>query len=71
MSDLTYHQRNWDVTLDRAKDYYENEEERLREHVRDKCRNLSEEKKTKIWKKEYGKKRYRYREAKKSQYHNE
>ena len=30
---LTYYQRNWDVILNRAKDYYEN----------DKYRNLSEE----------------------------
>ena len=47
MSDLTYYQRNRDVILNRAKDYYENDKERLREQVRDKYRNLSEEKKTK------------------------
>ena len=51
--DLTYYQRNRDVILNRAKDYYENDKERLREQVRDKCRNLSEEKK-----REYGKNRY-------------
>ena len=43
MSDLTYYQRNRDVILNRAKDYYENDKERLREHARDKCRHLSEE----------------------------
>ena len=29
--DLTYYQKNRDVILNRAKDYYENDEERLRE----------------------------------------
>ena len=45
MSDLTYYQRNQDVILGRAKYYYENNKERLREHAKDKCRNLSEEEK--------------------------
>ena len=70
---------------DRAKYYYENDKERLREQARDKYRNLSEEEKNK--KREYGKNRYHnmseekkkrlkeyqknYREAKKSQYNNE
>ena len=31
MSDLTYYQRNRDAILNRAKDYYENDKERLRE----------------------------------------
>ena len=56
MSDLTYYQRNRDVILNRAKDYYENDKERLREYARDKYRNLSEEEKNK--KREYGKNRY-------------
>ena len=84
-ADLIFHQRKWDVILNRAKDYYENDKERLREQVRDKYRNLSEEEKNK--KREYGKNRYHnmseekkqrlkeyqknYREAKKSQYNNE
>ena len=34
MSDLTYNQRKRDVILNRAKDYYENDKERLREHAR-------------------------------------
>ena len=42
MSDSTYYQRNRDVTLNRAKDYYENDKEGLREQARDKYRNLSE-----------------------------
>ena len=82
---LTYYQKNWDVILNRAKDYYENDKERLREQARDKYRNLSEEEKNK--KREYGKnwylnmsdekkkrlKKYQKnnREAKKSQYNNE
>ena len=52
-ADLTYYQRNWDVILNRAKDY-ENDKERLREQARDKYRNLSEEEKNE--KREYGKK---------------
>ena len=39
---LTYYQRNRDVILNRAKHFYENDKERLREQVRDKERNLSE-----------------------------
>ena len=42
---LTYYQRNWDVILNRAKDYYENDEERLRKQARDKYRHISEEEK--------------------------
>ena len=56
-ADLTYYQRNRDVILNRAKDYYENDKERLREQARDKYRNLFEEEKNK--KGEYGKYRYR------------
>ena len=44
-ADLTYYQRNREVILNRAKDYYENDKKRLREQARDKCRNLSEEEK--------------------------
>ena len=53
--DLTYYQRKRDVILNRAKDYYKNDKERLREQARDKHRNLSEEEKNK--KTEYGKNR--------------
>ena len=52
--DLTYYQRNRDVILNRAKDYYENDKERLRGQTRGKYRNLSEDEKNK--KREYGKK---------------
>ena len=84
-NELTYYQRNRDVILNRAEDYYENDKKRLREQARDKYRNLSEEEKNK--KREYGKSRYHnmseekkqrlkehqknYREAKKSRYNNE
>ena len=44
------------MILNRAKDYYENDKERLRGQARDKYRNLSEEEKKK--KREYGKNRY-------------
>ena len=35
-ADLTYYQRNRDVVLNRAKDYYGNDKERLREQATDK-----------------------------------
>ena len=53
MTDLTYHQRHRDVVLNRAKDNYENDKEKLREQARDKYRYLSEEEKNKM--REYGK----------------
>ena len=85
MSDLTYYQKNGDVILKTAKDYYENDKGRLREQARDKYRNLCEEEKKqkeRIWKKqnhnmsEEEKKRLKkyqkhYREVKKSQYNKE
>ena len=50
---LTHNQKIRDVILNKAKDYYKNNKERLREQARDKYRNLSEEEKNK--KREYGK----------------
>ena len=53
MSEKTY-QKNRDVILNRAKEYYENDKERLRDQARYKYRNLSEEEKKqkeRIWKK--------------------
>ena len=44
---LTYYQRDRDVILNRAKDHYANDKEKLREQARNKYRNLSEEKKIK------------------------
>ena len=63
-ADLTYYQRNQDAIQNRAKDYYENDKERLRKQARDKDRNLSEEEKYK--RTEYGKNRYRSMSEKKS-----
>ena len=45
--DSTHYQRNRDMILNREKDYYKTDKERLREQVRDKYRNLSEEEKNK------------------------
>ena len=47
MNETTYHQRNRDVILSRAKSYYKNDKERFRDNARDKYRNLSEEGKNK------------------------
>ena len=53
MDNTTYYQRNREIMLNRTKDYYENDKERLRKQARNKYRNLSEEDKIKerIWKK--------------------
>ena len=58
MGDNTYltYQINWDVVLNRASDYYENDKEGLSEQAKNKYRNLSEEEKNK--KREYTKNRY-------------
>ena len=79
----TYYQKNRDVILNRAKDYYKDDKERLRQQTRNKYRNLSEEEKVK--KENMGRmdiaisneKKQRlteyqktYRETKKSQYNN-
>ena len=47
MSEKTYCQRNRGVILNRAKDFYENDKERLREQVRDKQRIYAKKKKNK------------------------
>ena len=83
-TNLTYYQRNQNVILNRAKDYYENDKKRLREQAKNKYRNLSEEETNK--KREYGENRYHnmseekkvrlkkyyknYREVRKSHYNN-
>ena len=45
VSDTTYYQRNRETILKRAKEYYENDKERLREQARNTYRELSEEEK--------------------------
>ena len=85
ISDLTYYQKNRNVILNKTKDFYKNNQERLKEQARDKYGGLSEEKKIK--RREYGKNRYHnmseekkqrlkeyqksYYETKKSQHNNE
>ena len=55
MSKKTY-KRNRDVILNRTKDFYKTNKERLRQQTRSKYRNLSVEEKNK--KRKYGKNRY-------------
>ena len=55
ITNLTY-QKKRNVILNKAKDYYKNNKERLKEQARDKYRSLSEEEKN--IKREYGKNRY-------------
>ena len=64
-TDLTYYKKTSDVVLNRAKDYYENDKERLRQQTRNKYRNLSEEEKSK--RREYGKNGYRNMSEEKKQ----
>ena len=47
MDNTTYYQRHRDVALNKAKEYYKNNNERLKKQARDKYRNLSEEDKNK------------------------
>ena len=54
MSNTTLNKKSRDVILNRSKDYYENNREKLREEGRDNYRNLSEEDKNK--ERQYGKK---------------
>ena len=58
MDNTTYYQRNREIMLNRGKNYYENDKERLRGQTKkiNKYRNLSEENKKK--KRKYGKNRY-------------
>ena len=56
MSETTYYQRNRETILNRAKKYYTNNKERLREQAKNKNRELPEEEKN--IKREYGGNRY-------------
>ena len=42
MDNTTYYQRNREIMLNRAKDYYENAKERLKEQARNKYGNLED-----------------------------
>ena len=48
MDNTAYYQRNRDVALIEAKEYYKNNNGRLQKQARDKYRNLSEEDKNKM-----------------------
>ena len=48
IADLTYYQKNRNIILNKVKDYYKNNKERLREQARNKYRSLSEEKNKRI-----------------------
>ena len=63
MDNATCYQRNRDAALNKAKEYYKNNNKRLKKQARGKYRNLSEEDKNE--KKEYGKNRYHMSEEKK------
>ena len=65
MDNTTYYQRNRDIALNKAKEYYKNNNERLKKLARDKYRHLSEEDKNK--KREYGKNRYHNMSEEKNQ----
>ena len=56
-TDLTDNQKTRDVMLNKGKDYYKNNKDRLRDQARDKYSNLFKEEKNK--KREYRKNRYR------------
>ena len=56
MSEITYYQRNRDTILNRAKEYYKNNKELLRERENNKHRSLSEDEKD--IKKQYQKTKY-------------
>ena len=52
----TYYQRNGDVILNGAREYYKSDKKRLKDQVRNKYRELSEEERN--IKREYGRNRY-------------
>ena len=57
MGETTYYQRNREAVLTRAKDYYENNKEVLREKATNKHRELSEDRKN--IKREYGRNKHK------------
>ena len=63
MRETTYYQRNRETILNRAKEHYKNDKERLSEQARNKYRELSEEEKS--IKREYGRNKYRNMSKKK------
>ena len=65
LSEIAYYQRNRETVLNRAKDYYENKKDVLREKAKNKYRELSVEEKN--IKREYGRNRYRNKHGEKKQ----
>ena len=65
MSETTCYERNRDVILNRAKNYYENNIEILRERAKSKYRDLSEEERN--VKRTYGRNRYHNMSGEKKQ----
>ena len=59
MNNCTYYQKNRDIILKRAKDYYYDNIETIRKNMRDKYKSLSKEEKEKIkiYQKNYREKR--------------
>ena len=57
MGETNYYQRNREIVLNKAKDYYENTKEVLREKAKNKNRELSLEEKN--IRREYGRNRYK------------
>ena len=53
-TDITYYQRNWDVILNKAKDYYKNDKERLRKQEKKKKKKTETYLKKKIKKENMG-----------------
>ena len=53
-TDITYYQRNWDVILNKAKDYYKNDKERLRKQAKKKTKKTETYLKKKIKKENMG-----------------
>ena len=58
MNHIIYYKKNREIILNRAKDYYEDNKERLREQSKNKDKSLSEKTKRQKKKREYGKNRY-------------
>ena len=48
-NDLIYYQRSRDLIINKAKDFYRNNKERLRDQARHKYRNLLKKKKKRMW----------------------
>ena len=66
LGETTYYQRNRETLLNRAKDYYEDNKEVLREKAKNKSRELPSEENN--IKREYGRNRYKNMSDEKKEY---